>query len=108
MTTDKTSRIMAWLLKRLPMADMIPLPEIAVAVDVNPHTVEGWIDSGEVDAVDIGGRSKHYWLISRASFIEFWQRRELGIRAQATPRILRQQALFADHEINPGEKGKKP
>ena len=93
-----SSHVMAWLLKRLPKDEMISLAEIAVAVDVHPKTVEGWIQRGEIDAVDIGSGAKKYWLISRVSLIEFWTRREIGIRAPATSRLPQQQPLFADHE----------
>ena len=69
-----------WLKSRLPRADLVTIPELALAACVSSETVEGWIDSGEIEAIDLGARRQHAWKLSKPSIIEFWERRRLGLR----------------------------
>lgn len=75
-----------WLDARLPRTDLITIPELAVAADVASDTVQGWIDTEEIFAVDLGAGRQHFWKMSRPSILEFWAMRRLGLRRRARRR----------------------
>ena len=95
--------IVAWLDSRLPKQALITIPELIVALGdptLTSDTVDGWITSGEIDAIDFGTTKKHYWRMSRVSILDFAARRSMGTRAPAERRLPRSGELFPDHPFN--------
>lgn len=89
------------IMSRLPPGNRIPLIEVCVALDKHRDVIEGWIESGEVEAIDLGGRSAHYWEISRSSLETHLRRRCEGIRPRRSdPRQL--------HLFNPKSETQNP
>ncbi|HMP73853.1 MAG TPA: hypothetical protein PKE55_11385 [Kiritimatiellia bacterium] len=92
------------LISRLPAGDPLPLPDVVVALNRHRDVVEGWLLSGEVSGIDLGGGGKSYWVIGRESLIAFLRRRALGLRAPAEHSLAeRQLELFPAEE--PNQKG---
>jgi hypothetical protein len=97
--------IVALLDSRLPRKPLVTVPELAAAADIDSSTVEEWIDAGEIDAVDAGGKTQHYWKLSRASVLEFWDRRRLGLRRQAA-RVIPTTGTLFDHAASGARQAK--
>jgi hypothetical protein len=72
--------IVSDIMSRLPAGSRISLVDVCVAVDKHRDVVEGWIYSGEVEAIDLGGGRLHCWEIYRASLEAFLRRRKDGVR----------------------------
>ena len=75
--------LVAVMMARLPAGETLSIPDVCAALDKHRDVVEGWIDSGEVQAIDLGGGGKRVWEISRASLEAMLRRRECGLRAPA-------------------------
>lgn len=84
-----------WLDARLAKRHLLTLPEVAEAIDISEEVVTAWLESGEIEGVEVGGGKKAYWRIVRSSVLAFWTRRKLGRREAATPTLKRQCELFA-------------
>lgn len=79
------------MISRLPAGREQSVPDVCAAWNIHRDVVEGWIDSGEVDAIDMGGGSKRDWVICKYSLKDFLYRRAEGVRAPAEKRIGRNQ-----------------
>jgi hypothetical protein len=80
---DPSHDLVALLMSRLPAGDTVSVPDVCAAWDKHRDVVEGWIDSGEVQAVDLGGGTKRSWEISKVSLERMLRRRECGLRTSA-------------------------
>lgn len=95
MTLDKsTASIVDAMMARLPAGDTVTIPDIVVALNKDNKVVKGWIESGEVDAIDLGGGKNEYWEISKSSLRDFLVRRSAGIRAPSERRLSERQPLL--------------
>ena len=94
--TAAAPNIVEVLIKRLPPGDTLSVPDVCVALDKHRDVVQGWIDSGEVDALDLGGGGKESWVIGRQSLCSFLRRRSVGIRAPAERRLENRQLDLFD------------
>lgn len=86
--------IIAWIDARLPRNYWVSIPELCAAGDVDDEVVRGWIDSGEIEAMDHGAGSKQHQRMVRHSVLDFYARRAAGIRAPAPRTIPGQPELF--------------
>lgn len=94
-TTDSVE----WANKRLPLRDMIALPDVSAALNVNPKTITAWWEAGEVDGLDLGRGKKRTLNFSRSSLLDFIARRQIGQR-QAVVTRPHQPELFPVAETN--------
>jgi hypothetical protein len=94
--TDMSAELVEQIIAKLPRKDTVSIPDVCVAAyDLHRDVVQGWIDSGEVDAIDLAGGTKSNWRISRRSLELFLRRRTVGLRAPAERRLEnRQLSLF--------------
>lgn len=92
---DSSSSIIAEMMARLPSGSLVGITDVCAAWDRDRDVVEGWIESGEVDAIDLGGGKNKRWELSRSSLEAFLHRRAAGLRAPAERRLsTRQRELF--------------
>lgn len=87
------SDLAASLEARLPKSDTLSVSDVCAALNVCVITVYAWVESGEVEAIDLGRGKKHFWKLSRNSLIDFLKRRSMGRRDPVRP-PLNQLELF--------------
>ena len=91
---------------RLPKADMLSVSDVSAALNVCVLTVYAWVEAGEIDAIDMGRGKKRFWKLSRASLVDFLQRRNLGRREPIRPAISQLELFPAAAGSN--QKGARP
>jgi hypothetical protein len=64
------------VMDRLPHSEWLTVTEVSLALDIDPGTVRGWIDSGRFEVMDLGtGDKRPYFKIARAGFLRFLETR---------------------------------
>ena len=64
-----------WFEKRLSTRPLQTVGEVASAFDVSPHTVRGWIESGDLTAYNSSSGATPYWKVFRDSAVSLFKRR---------------------------------
>jgi hypothetical protein len=76
---------LAAILARLPQRELVNVSDVAVACNVSVSTVYSWLEAGDVESINLGGRDRAYFKLFRPSVVRFLQRRA-GAEPAARPR----------------------
>lgn len=70
-----TSLEMQKYVSRMGAQQIFNVPELAAVLDTKANTVNALVDSGEIEYIDLGTGSKHYYKFSREAVFVFLKRR---------------------------------
>lgn len=91
MSDHSSADLLNRMISRLPGKPELSVPDVCAALNKHRDVVMGWVRSGEVDAIDLGGGDKEEWMICRSSLESMLRRRAVGVRARAERRLARRQ-----------------